>query len=565
MLSTKKIIKDTHPLFFQKHPSIANSSLQFLRFFFKESRINEFLRKNRGVDGFEFIDAVLEELGVDFLASSKDLARIPTSGRLVIVANHPLGGVDALVILRLISLVRKDIKILATPVLKLFKPLEDLFILTDNIKHKNIKQTVLEAATFLSQEGAVIIFPAAEVSRMGLKGIKDAKWTNGFLKLAKRTNSPILPLRIHARNSGVFYGASFVSKPLSTMFLVRELFKQKNKALRVFVGHTIELDALENMSAPTITKLMYKQVFALGKSSKQFFRSSIAIAPAQDLRDLKKCLKDARLLGQTSDNKKIYLAKWQKGSSLMKELGRLREFSFRKVGEGSGKHRDNDKYDKNYEHIVLWDDEGLEIVGSYRIKQVSQNSQHKIYTQELFDYSNAKNDFFSNAIELGRSFVVPKFWGSRSLDYLWQGIGAYLRQNPQITTLFGAVSISASYNLRARQMLVYFYGRFFGGEDLGIRAKNPFEISKEVKDEFDDIFDTKELKDNFLILKSQMSAMGYSVPTLYKQYTNLCEYGGVKFSAFGVDDDFKSCVDGLIFVDLTKMLPIKKRRYINLG
>lgn len=564
MLNVKKIIKTQNPRFYEKHPLLVNSSLPILKTLFKEAHINEFLRKNSRLEAKDFIDSVLEHLGADFKLSSKDLKKIPSIGRLVVVANHPLGGIDALLLLRLILLVRDDVKILATPILKVFKPLQSLFIQTDNIDAKNIKQTRAKALEHLSNDGLVVIFPAAQVSRLGVSGIKDSKWTSGFFKLARQSNAGILPVRIDAKNSRLFYGVSMLYKPLSTALLPRELFKQKNKEIKIFIGKCVDIGAIKDIAPKIVSKLMYKQILALGNSQKEYFKSSVPIDSAQDVRELKKELKNAQILGSTSDDKKIFLVKWQKNSKLIKEIGRLRELSFRRVGEGSGKQRDNDQYDKTYDHIILWDENSLEIVGSYRLadaqKLSSQNK--KLYTKELFNFNNTS--VFENAIELGRSFITPKFWSSRSLDYLWQGIGAYLRTNSAHTTLFGAVSISAAYSLEARQMIVYFYSKFFY-KDVGISPKNPFIISENTAQKLDELFANKPQEEAFKTLKNTLEIMGYSVPTLYKQYTALCKKGGVYFAGFSVDESFGSCVDGLIFIDTTQMTPPKKKRYLGGG
>jgi hypothetical protein len=170
--------------------------------------------------------------------------------------------------------------------------------------------------------------------------------------------------------------------------------------------------------------------------------------------------------------------------------------------------------------------------------------------------------YFEQGIELGRSFVQPKYWGKRSLDYLWYGIGAYLRKHPEVRYMFGPVSLSNSYPKVAKDMLIWFYSHYFNDtEDLG-RSFSPYNLDEETLDNFQRMFVGDNYKADFRILKEQLEFLGVSVPTLYKQYSELCEEGGVSFLDFGVDADFNYCVDGLVLVDINYVKQKKRLRYI---
>jgi hypothetical protein len=223
-----------------------------------------------------------------------------------------------------------------------------------------------------------------------------------------------------------------------------------------------------------------------------------------------------------------------------------------------------------YEHMVLWDDHDLEIVGAYRWRSTGVNSPStfaaaELYTNELFLFRPDFNKVLANGLELGRSFVQPKYWGRRSLDYLWYGIGAYLKKNPDIRYLFGPVSISQNYPAHALSMLVYFYSRYFPSVNYPADARLPYRISPETERDMDRLFSAGNYHDDFCTLKEQLQQMGYSVPTLYKQYTELCERGGVEFSDFNIDPAFANCVDGLVVVDLHKVKDAKLSRYMPVG
>jgi hypothetical protein len=185
-----------------------------------------------------------------------------------------------------------------------------------------------------------------------------------------------------------------------------------------------------------------------------------------------------------------------------------------------------------------------------------------LYTASLFQYSATMQDYLAQGLELGRSFVQPKYWGKRSLDYLWFGIGAYLKLNPHIRYLFGGVSISNQYPKAARDLLVYFYSLYFAVEDGKAQANNPYQLDYQTFAQMDDLFDGNNYQEDFVQLKCLLANMGLTVPTLYKQYSELTENGGVEFLCFGIDPDFANCLDGLVLVDMTKLKAQKRQRYL---
>ena len=456
---------DVEKMIIKKYPKLKNSKVikgaisKFTDSFVHEKQINEFIQKNKHLGSFEFIDEALQYLNFDFSVSDKDIQNIPSSGRVVIIANHPLGSLDALALIKLISNVRKDIKVIANDFLKVITPLQNILININNFKPRQKKEAIAQVYAALDAEEAVIIFPSGEVSRATPTGIKDKIWYKGFLKFAKKGNAPILPVFIGGKNSKTFYSVSTLNKKLATLLLAHEMFKQKNKSINMIVGEMIPYENImpKGIQKNKLIKLYKKHLYAL-KEHESYFLTQKAIAPPQDRRDIKKELKSSQLLGTTKDGKKIYLYSSDDNNSiLINEIGRLRELSFRKVGEGINKKRDIDKYDRYYKHIILWDEEDLEIVGAYRIAEcahiIDKLGVNALYTTTLFDYSETFSSYLPDAIELGRSFIQPKYWGSRALDYLWYGIGAYLRNNPHIRYMYGPVSLSESYPKVAKDII----------------------------------------------------------------------------------------------------------------
>lgn len=567
MIDVQKEIAKKFPNI-NKNPNFLKKSLiNIAKKVVHENSINEFLEKHSHLKGFEFVDAVLDYFNFDYTVSSNDLQNIPSTGKVVIIANHPLGGLDALSLLKLVGTIRTDVKIVANDFLVGIDALKSLFIPIDNYKMRQSKKDIQSVYNALNNDEAVIIFPAGEVSRASAKGVKDPSWNKGFLNFAINTNAPILPIFIGGKNSKTFYTMSVLNKTFSTLLLSHEMFKKKSTNINIKIGQIIPNENIKpkGLDKKYLVNLYKKHLYALKKGKKSFFETQKAIAHPQKKEDIIKELKKSKLIGETKDGKKIYLYDYEEDSVVLKELGRLRELSFRKVGEGINKKRDTDKYDIYYQHIILWDENDLEIVGSYRIgngKFINENLGVKgFYSNTLFKYNNRFIPYLKDSIELGRSFVQPKYWGTRALDYLWYGIGAYLKNHPEIKYMFGPVSISGNFPSAAKDLMVFHYSYYYANDEEMVEAKIPYQYSSHSLD-LRSIFEYKSRKEDFKILKSSLNSIGVAVPTLFKQYSDICEEGGVKFLGFNVDPDFSDCLDGFILVDVEKIKASARKRYI---
>ncbi|WP_417332730.1 lysophospholipid acyltransferase family protein [Halarcobacter sp.] len=567
MIDVQKEIAKKFPNI-NKNPNFLKKSLiNIAKKVVHENSINEFLEKHSHLKGFEFVDAVLDYFNFDYTVSSNDLQNIPSTGKVVIIANHPLGGLDALSLLKLVGTIRTDVKIVANDFLVGIDALKSLFIPIDNYKMRQSKKDIQSVYNALNNDEAVIIFPAGEVSRASAKGVKDPSWNKGFLNFAINTNAPILPIFIGGKNSKTFYTMSVLNKTFSTLLLSHEMFKKKSTNINIKIGQIIPNENIKpkGLDKKYLVNIYKKHLYALKKGKKSFFETQKAIAHPQKKEDIVKELKKSKLIGETKDGKKIYLYDYEEDSVVLKELGRLRELSFRKVGEGINKKRDTDKYDIYYQHIILWDENDLEIVGSYRIgngKFINENLGVKgFYSNTLFKYNNRFIPYLKDSIELGRSFVQPKYWGTRALDYLWYGIGAYLKNHPEIKYMFGPVSISGNFPSAAKDLMVFHYSYYYANNEEMVEAKIPYQYSSHSLD-LRSIFEYKSRKEDFKILKSSLNSIGVAVPTLFKQYSDICEEGGVKFLGFNVDPDFSDCLDGFILVDVEKIKDSARKRYI---
>ncbi|SEF79501.1 GNAT family N-acyltransferase [Oceanospirillum linum] len=570
-VNIERIVSEKFPALARRNPLIKNGLFRFLRWLSREHEINRFMQQHQDASAPAFVDHVLDYFDFSLSINENERENIPTEGRVVIVANHPIGTLDGLALLKLVRSVRPDVRIVANDILMQFAPLQPLLLPVDNMSQTGYKESTVRIVNALKNDEAVIIFPAGEVSRAGPAGIKDGRWQSGFLHFARKTNSPILPIHLGGRNSSLFYSLSSLAKPIGTLMLMREMFKQHKVTLPVRIGQLIPLSQMDinALSNRDKIKLLKKHVYRLAKNRKPFFQTEKSIAHPEDRRILRRELKQSQLLGETKDGKQIYLFDSFRDSVVMKELGRLREISFRKVGEGSGEKRDLDKYDHYYRHLILWDEDELEIVGAYRIAEANRIIENEgieaLYCSTLFSLSTELTPKLKQGIELGRSFVQPKYWGKRSLDYLWFGIGAYLRHHPEVGYMFGPVSLSNSYPQAAKDLIVYYYNHYYGAEHNLAHANAPYLLNAAEKKHISALFTGNNAQEDFQVLREQLDHLGVTVPTLYKQYTELCEPGGIEFLDFSVDADFGYCIDGLIMVNIEQVKERKRERYINTG
>ncbi|MCW4149674.1 lysophospholipid acyltransferase family protein [Halomonas sp. 18H] len=539
-----------------------------LRRLVHEREINDFLARHGQLGWLEFIDQVFDHFRFGYTLSSRERDNIPATGRVVIVANHPLGALDGLALIRMVAELRPDVCILANDLLCQVAPLCDVILPVDNLTRKGFRRSLGRMVEALEDDRAVIVFPAGEVSRAGPAGVRDGKWLSGFLHAARRTNAPILPVHVNGRNSSWFYGLAYLHGPLGTLMLPSEMFRQRDRQVALRVGGLIPLARFdrEDLTTAVRMKLLRKHVYRLGRGQKGVFVSEVGIARPESRQRLREELRAARRLGVTQDGKQILLFDSRADSAVMRELGRLREITFRRVGEGSGRKRDLDDFDHHYRHLILWDDQDLEIAGAYRLGEVGpileRHGAAGLYTSTIFQLDQAPWERWRHGLELGRSFVQPRYWGRRSLEYLWVVLGAYLREHPEVRWLFGPVTIPNLMPPLARELLVGYYRHYHGDDSAGIRPRAPYRLSLAGEQEVERLLSGDDAQQDFCRLRHALQAMGAGVPALYKQYIEVAEPGGARFLAFGVDAGFGYCTDGLVEVDISRLKPEKRARYI---
>ena len=564
---------DSGAILLEQMPSIARYPkllrrllLLTLQWLICERRINRFLSQHAMTRDFDFVDQVFQLVQTDCTVRHSDLENIPARGRVIIVANHPLGGLDGLALLRLVSSVRRDVRIVVNELLLNITQLNNLFLPVDAMGGETRKADISRILDALNNDEAVIIFPSGEVSRAGPKGIRDRKWLPGFIQLAKTAYAPVLPVHIKARNSNLFYVVSRISRPLSMLMLPREMLGFGGQ-MKFTIGQMIAPNAIESLpfSRKKRASLLSEHLWRIGVGKKPLFDTETSIIRPQDRQTIRAELKQAEILGRTSDNKTILLFDYRDNSVVLDEIGRLREITFRAVGEGTGRRKDTDHFDQYYRHLILWDDNDLEIVGAYRLGEIwkwPQRDSALLYSSSLFDYSDTATKLFEGGLELGRSFVQPQYWGKLSLDYLWQGIGAYLARHTDVKYLFGPVSLSQNLPKKARDLLVSHYGSHYQDPENLASAKKPYVVDVGPTVSMTGPQDTENAAAAFVNMRAQLDFLGVKIPTLYKQYAEVCLPGGTRFCCFNIDENFGYCVDGLVVVDLDHLKPKKRERYI---
>jgi len=570
MLNFESAIRANYPTLTNYPDFIIRPAFSLLKLLSHEKQVNAFLQSHHQA-GIAFVDAVLDKLDVSYSANQKELENIPAMGKVIIIANHPMGAIDSFALIQLVSQMRQGgkVKILANAFLMDTPQMQEMLIPVDNMSGKISRNSFRRIENALAHDEAVIIFPAGEVSRFRPWGVRDQHWKSGFLKMAKRNQTPILPVYIKARNSILFYIISMIYKPFSTMLLPYEMLKAQKTRLKVTVGELVSERVLarSDLSLNQQTKMFRKHLYRIAHGKPGIYATEKCVARPENRQLIRQELKQSELIGQTADGKAIYLTDHGIAPVLIREVGRLREYTFRKVEEGTGDKRDMDRFDSHYRHIVLWDDADLEVVGAYRVGEcghiIDQQGISGLYMKELCKFSTSFCDeILPHAIELGRSFVQPRYWGSRALDYLWQGIGAYLKHHPEVRYMYGPVSISHAYPKAARDALAYFYLKYFTSNEKWMNALVPYRLSDLTLAEMEAYFNGGDYAENFKKLRSYLKALDVTVPTLFKQYGELCEEGGVCFSDFGLDKAFSDCLDGYLLVDTRCIKVSKRQRYI---
>lgn len=522
----------------------------------------------------EFFDHVIESLNVTYAVREQDLSRIPTSGPVVVVSNHPFGLIDPIVLTTILLRIRPDTKTLTNRLLEKVPVLHEACIFVDpfgraDSLRSNIKP-MKETLRTLANGGLVIVFPAGEVASANWRHwkVEEPPWNETVARIIRSSKATVVPVFFRGTNTALFHAAGFVHPRLRTALLPRELFTKRGHSIKLAIGNPIPWRKLaEFESDGALIQHLRERTFLLRTRTVRTRRVSLVprkpSAVQEPLADPARAeavmaeiaaLPPERKLVTLGDLE-VYHAAAREIPAVLWEIGRLREVTFRQVGEGSGKALDLDEFDPQYRHLFLWNRAACELVGAYRMGPTDEILQRSglrgLYTSTLFQMKPALIEKISPALELGRSFVRPEYQrSSAALALLWKGLAAYVVEHPQYRNLFGPVSISNDYHKVSHQLMVSFLRRhsFLKEESRLVRARRAFRsrrgkgwtlrLSRLMTANLDNISD--------LVADVEMDGKG--MPVLLRQYLNL----GGKILGFNVDSEFSNVVDSLILVDLAQ-------------
>ncbi|PQJ83478.1 lysophospholipid acyltransferase family protein [Aliivibrio sifiae] len=522
-----------------------------------------------GLNSFEFMRYTLQRLNVTYDIHQGELEFIPKTGPVVIVANHPLGALEGVILAEMVGRVRPDVKVLANEYLKQIPEISELFIGVDVFETKQAKKTntnaLREAHQHLADEGILIIFPAGEVSTYNkeTKLLSDKRWSYSAAKFIEKHNATTVPIYIDGKNSQTFYLAGKIHPLLRTLMLGREMLNKKENTIHLSIGTAIPHKELSGFRSPieTINYLRLNTYLLATNTDTETPVEALAqtlppvIAPINITileHEIASLPNDAKLLEQNGLS--VYCSKSLAIPNIMQEIGRIREVTFREVGEGTGLACDLDEYDTHYYHLFIWHQDNKEIVGSYRLglvdELISEFGLDGLYSRSLFNYQQPFIDTLNDSIEVGRSVIAKKYQRNvSSLLLLWKGISTFVYQRPKYTHLFGPVSISNDYSLSARQLIASTLAIHHYDNEKAALVSATTPLKPALKKVWNG--DMLSLLGDLKLLSKVLNRIekGKGLPVLLRQYIGL----NGKLVCFNVDPDFNDALDGLIVVDMSNV------------
>lgn len=557
-----------------KLESLADLLMEVIRV----NKINSmYAELSRDKKGMAFIDTVLEALQLSFEVEEDDLKNIPDEGGFITVSNHPYGGIDGMILLRIVADQRPDYKVMANFLLERIEPLKEYFLpvnpFEDERELRSSLAGIKKALSHLQQGHPMGLFPAGEVSSfdLGKKAITDKEWQPSALRFIQKSGVPVVPIYFQGSNSLLFNLLGIIHPKLRTAKLPSELLNKKQSVVKVRIGKPIaaeELAAFDDVQR--MGRFLRAKTYALSSAIevKKFFsypriprlKSPEEIVPTAGLdnirQELQSIREDCHLF--TQKQFEAYIAPASRIPTIMHEIGRLREITFREVGEGTNRKIDLDEFDLYYHHLFLWDKEEEKLVGGYRLGKggviMSRYGMKGFYTLTLFKMDRQMEPIMEQAIELGRSFIVKEYQTKLlPLFLLWKGILHFLIRNPEYRYLIGPVSISNRYSEVSKSLLIEFIKRNYYNDAMAqhVHPRKPFKPKvKKVDLEIllEKSGDDLNKLDKYI---EDIETSHHGIPILLKKYIKQ----NARIIAFNVDPLFENSLDGLIILDLEDVPP----------
>ncbi len=543
----------------------------------KISTLNEIYNRNKHLEELDFLDGILGEFQINFEIPEEDLKRLPKEGPYITISNHPLGGIDGILLLKLMIEQRKDFKIIANFLLHRIEPLKPYIMPVNPFEdRKDVKSSVTgfkNAILHLRNGHPLGVFPAGEVSTYkDGKLVVDKPWEEAAMKLIQKAEVPVVPIYFHAKNSRLFYRLSKISDTLRTAKLPSELLTQKRRVIKVRVGKPISVkDQKEHSTLQDFSEFLRRKTYMLSnafedkkildnfsstlkvpKPPKRIVTpidSKVMIAEVEALR-----AKDCRLL--ISKNYEVFLAGANEIPNVLREIGRLREITFREVGEGTNEAIDLDSFDTYYHHMFLWDNDKNVIAGAYRMglgsKIFERYGIDGFYLQDLFRFEPELYRMMSQSIEMGRAFIIKEYQQKpMPLFLLWKGIVHTTLRHPEHKYLIGGVSISNQFSNFSKSLMIEFMKSHYYDPYVAqyVHPKKEFKVKLKDADK-DFVFDATEADLNkFDKIIDEVEPGALRLPVLLKKYIKQ----NAKLVAFNVDPLFNNAVDGLMYIKIADL------------
>ncbi|WP_412986544.1 GNAT family N-acyltransferase [Pontimicrobium sp. IMCC45349] len=541
------------------------------------STINKIYNRNKHLKDLDFLNALLDDFQIKFEIPEEDLKRLPKDGAYITVSNHPLGGIDGILLLKLMIEQRQDFKIIANFLLHRIEPLKPYIMPVNPFEdRKDVKSSIAgfkNSILHLKNGHPLGVFPAGEVSTYkDGKLVVDKPWEEAAMKLIKKAEVPVVPIYFHAKNSRLFYRLSKISDTLRTAKLPSELLTQKHRVIKVRIGKPITVkDQKEHSSLSDFSEFIRRKTYMLSNAfdnpkildnlSSQLKVPKIPqkiVTPVDQDVMIKEVetLKDGNHRLLKSKNYEVYLSPASEVPNILREIGRLREITFREVGEGTNEAIDLDKFDTYYHHMFLWDDDKKVIAGAYRMglgaKIFEKHGINGFYLQDLFRFEPELYKMMSQSIEMGRAFIIKEYQQKpMPLFLLWKGIVHTTLRFPEHKFLIGGVSISNQFSNFSKSLMIEFMKSHYYDPYLAqyVHPKKEFKVKLKDADK-DFVFDATEADLNkFDKIIDEVEPGALRLPVLLKKYIKQ----NAKLVAFNVDPLFNNAVDGLMYIKIADL------------
>lgn len=528
-------------------------------------------------DTQQYVQALLSAMGISVKVQNNNVSLIPSQGRVIVVANHPFGGLEGIVLASILMGVRRDVKIMANYLLGAIEPLRDLFLFVDPFGQKksvasNLK-AIKEAVQWVNDDKMLVIFPAGAVShfRADQRAVTDPPWSSSVARLIRKTQAAVLPVYFQGANGHLFQVLGLIHPLLRTAMLPRELMNKKGKTVTLNLGKVIPWEKLRFFADDhDLTGYLRVKTYVLQDSDKSHGKTRFRIFPQEKMapkpatiipplpqgtlsKEVESLPDHQRLL--ESGEYAVYYAQARQIPHLLREIGRLREITFRQAHEGTGKSLDLDRFDPYYLHLFLWNRGRRELVGAYRMGLADYIVNHMgvpgLYTRTLFSFKADFLRLINPALELGRSFVRPEYQKNYSpLLLLWKGIGAWVVRNPQYRYLFGPVSINNRYHTISQSLIAASLRLPDDSSKLHrlVKPRNAFSLKTIARGDSWPHAGTLQDINQLSELIADIENGDQGIPILLKQYLKL----GGQVLAYSRDPKFSNVLDGLILVDLVR-------------